>query len=108
MNIVRFISILTVAVLVILEGSIATAGEIEISSLSGQTMTAEVLGYTASSGNVKIKRSDGQVFNTSLSVFDEASPFTSQALLEVSGLARGRASGLLVWGHGISGNRPHS
>ncbi len=57
-------------------GAFATtvvAEEIEVSSTSGQSMTVEVIGYTASSGNVQIKRNDGQIFNTKLSVFDEES-----------------------------------
>lgn len=50
-----------------------SAAEIEVSSTSGQKITVEVLGYTASSGNVRIKRSDGQIINTKISVFDKAS-----------------------------------
>ena len=53
--------------------AVADAEEIEVSSTSGQSMTVEVLGYTASSGNVQIKRSDGQIFNTKISVFDDES-----------------------------------
>ena len=50
-----------------------SAAEIEVASTSGQKITVEVLGYTASSGNVRIKRSDGQIINTKISVFDKAS-----------------------------------
>jgi archaellin len=47
---------------------------IEVRSTSGQTMEVEVLGYTKSSGNLRIKRSvDGQIFNTKIEMFDEAS-----------------------------------
>jgi hypothetical protein len=46
---------------------------IEVASTAGQTMTVEIISYTSSSGNVRIKRADGQFFNTKISVFDAAS-----------------------------------
>ncbi|MBL9154365.1 MAG: hypothetical protein JNK37_17880 [Verrucomicrobiales bacterium] len=50
------------------------AWAIEVRSTGGQAMEVEVLGYTQSSGNVRIKRtSDGQIFNTKINVFDDAS-----------------------------------
>lgn len=50
-----------------------TATPIEVANKAGQSMTVEVLSYTASSGNVRIQRADGQIFNTKLEVFDAAS-----------------------------------
>lgn len=49
------------------------AAVIEVANTSGQKMTVEIVSYTASSGNVRIKRADGQFFNTKLSVFDAPS-----------------------------------
>lgn len=49
------------------------AAEIEVANTAGLKMTVEVISYTASSGNVRIKRADGQMFNTKISVFDKAS-----------------------------------
>jgi len=49
------------------------AAPIEVANKAGQSMTVEVLSYTASSGNVRVKRADGQIFNTKLDVFDAAS-----------------------------------
>ncbi len=49
------------------------AAPIEVSNKAGQSMTVEVLSHTASSGNVRIQRIDGQIFNTKLEVFDAAS-----------------------------------
>jgi hypothetical protein len=50
-----------------------TAAPIDVANKAGQSMTVEVLSYTASSGNVRIQRADGQIFNTKLDVFDAAS-----------------------------------
>lgn len=49
------------------------AAPIEVSNTAGQTMTVEVLSYTASSGNVRVQRSDGQIFNTKIDLFDPPS-----------------------------------
>lgn len=49
------------------------AAPIDVANKAGQSMTVEVLSYTASSGNVRIQRADGQIFNTKLDVFDAAS-----------------------------------
>lgn len=49
------------------------ADPIEVSNTAGQKMTIEVLSYTASSGNVRIRRADGQIFNAKIDVFDPAS-----------------------------------
>lgn len=50
------------------------AAPIEVANKAGQSMTVEVLAYTASSGNVRIQRtSDGQIFNTKIDVFDTGS-----------------------------------
>jgi hypothetical protein len=49
------------------------AAPIDVANKSGQSMTVEVLSYAASSGNVRIQRKDGQIFNTKLDVFDAAS-----------------------------------
>ncbi len=51
----------------------ADAAPIEVANTAGQKMTVEVLAYTASSGNVRVKRADGQIFNTKIDVFDPAS-----------------------------------
>lgn len=51
----------------------ADAEQIVVSNPKGQSMTVEVLSYTTSSGNVQVKRDDGQVINTKLSVFDKES-----------------------------------
>jgi len=50
-----------------------SAAPIEVAGTTGQKMTVEVISYTASSGNVRIKRADGQLFNTKIDVFDPAS-----------------------------------
>ena len=48
--------------------------EIEVQDTKGRKMKIEVLSYTASSGNVRIKRvSDGAIFNTKINAFDTAS-----------------------------------
>lgn len=52
---------------------LANAAPIEVSNTAGQKMTVEVLAYTASSGNVRVKRTDGQIFNTKIDVFNPAS-----------------------------------
>lgn len=49
------------------------AAPIQVSNSAGQSMTVEVLSYTESSGNVRIQRTDGQIFNTKIDVFDAAS-----------------------------------
>lgn len=49
------------------------ASPIEVANKAGQTMAVEVLSYTASSGNVRIRRGDGQIFNTKIDAFDDAS-----------------------------------
>lgn len=49
------------------------AAVIEVANTAGQKMTVEIISYTASSGNVRIKRADGKFFNTKISVFDGAS-----------------------------------
>lgn len=54
-------------------GKALIAAPIEVANKAGQSMTVEVLSYTASSGNVRIQRADGQIFNTKLDVFDAAS-----------------------------------
>ena len=48
--------------------------EIEVRDVKGRSMKIDVLSYTASSGNVRIKRSsDGAIFNTKMNAFDAAS-----------------------------------
>ena len=70
----RHLSAALVCGLILLSGGmLAMAGQIVVSNPQGQTMTVEVLSYTASSGNVQIKRDDGQVINTKISVFDTES-----------------------------------
>lgn len=54
-------------------GMLAGAEQIVVSNPKGQSMTVEVLSYTVSSGNVQVKRDDGQILNTKLSVFDKES-----------------------------------
>lgn len=49
------------------------AGEIEVTDIKGRKMTVEVISYTESSGNVRIKRADGQFFNVKLDIFAPAS-----------------------------------
>ncbi|MCB1086182.1 MAG: hypothetical protein KDM63_03995 [Verrucomicrobiae bacterium] len=50
------------------------ASALEVKSTNGQAMDVEVLGYTKSSGNLRIKRlSDGMIFNTKIELFDDAS-----------------------------------
>ncbi|MCB1230062.1 MAG: hypothetical protein KDN19_07345 [Verrucomicrobiae bacterium] len=44
---------------------------IEVRNTAGQTMDVEVMAYTESSGNVRIKRiTDGQIFNVKIEMFD--------------------------------------
>ncbi|MEM1440990.1 MAG: hypothetical protein AAGF67_01525 [Verrucomicrobiota bacterium] len=50
-----------------------SAAEIEVTDMKGRSMTVEVMSYTESSGNVRIKRNDGQFFNVKLDIFDAAS-----------------------------------
>ncbi|MEM9281007.1 MAG: hypothetical protein AAGA96_04210 [Verrucomicrobiota bacterium] len=52
---------------------VGAAAVIEVTDAQGRSMTVEVLSYTASSGNVKIKRTDGQQFQVKLDIFDAAS-----------------------------------
>ena len=48
--------------------------EIEVKDAKGRKMKIEVVSYTASSGNVRIKRvSDGAIINTKIHAFDTAS-----------------------------------
>jgi hypothetical protein len=42
------------------------ADVIEVANTAGQKMSVEIVSYTASSGNVRIKRADGQFFNTKI------------------------------------------
>ena len=51
----------------------ARAEVIEVANTAGQKMMVEIISYTASSGNVRIKKTDGQFFNAKLSIFDAAS-----------------------------------
>jgi len=54
--------------------STGAVGALEVRDTTGRTMDVEVLAYTKSSGNVKIKRkSDGQIFTVKISLFDAAS-----------------------------------
>ena len=47
---------------------------IEVRNTAGQSMSVEVMAYTESSGNVRIKRlPDGQIFNLKISAFDAES-----------------------------------
>lgn len=68
-------STLAVYLLITIIGTLSSlhAAVIEVASTSGQKMTVEIISHTASSGNVRIKRADGQFFNTKISVFDAAS-----------------------------------
>ncbi len=51
-----------------------SAAEIEVTDVQGRSMNVEVMSYTQSSGNVRIKRiEDGQFFNVKLDVFDATS-----------------------------------
>lgn len=61
---------------------IIPASGIEVRNTAGQTMDVEVLAYTKSSGNVKIKRiEDGQIFNVKIDVFD---PESQKAIAEAA------------------------
>ncbi len=46
---------------------------ITVKDTKGRTMEISVISYTKSSGNVKIKRDDGTVFNVNLNLFDSDS-----------------------------------
>lgn len=62
------------ALMVALGLMLEAVSAIEVRNKAGQAMDVEVLAYTKSSGNVKIKRlPDGQIFNTKIDLFDEAS-----------------------------------
>lgn len=63
-----FISILCLQI-VFLEDSLA----IIVKDTKGRTMDVEVTAYTKSSGNVRIKRKDGNFFNVKISLFDKES-----------------------------------
>jgi len=52
---------------------IATSFAITVKDTKGRTMEIEVMSYTKSSGNVRIKRKDGNLFNVKISLFDEVS-----------------------------------
>ena len=49
------------------------SAEVEVTDLQGRSMIVEVVSYTESSGNVRIKREDGKFFNVKLDIFDAAS-----------------------------------
>jgi len=68
-------STLAVYLLITIIGTLSSlhAAVIEVASTSGQKMNVEIISHTASSGNVRIKRADGQFFNTKISVFDAVS-----------------------------------
>jgi len=64
----------------LLWSSLVSAAEIAVTDVKGRSMNVEVISYTESSGNVRIKRvEDGQFFNVKLDVFDTAS---QQAIVE--------------------------
>lgn len=69
-NMKFFCGILTLLFLASIQ---AYAGPISVSDTQGRSMEVEVLAYTESSGNLKIKRSDGQVFNVKIDIFDSES-----------------------------------
>lgn len=50
-----------------------SAAVIKVTDVKGRSMEVEVIAYTQSSGNVRIKRTDGQFFNVKLDVFDTPS-----------------------------------
>lgn len=52
---------------------IADSFAITVKDTKGRTMDIEVMSYTKSSGNVRIKRKDGNIFNVKISLFDEES-----------------------------------
>lgn len=61
---------------------------IEVQDLNGRKMSVDVLSYTASSGNVRIKRlPDGTMFNVKLNLFDPAS---QKKIIEVAPKAKPR------------------
>lgn len=66
-------AIVACLVLTILISGVVRAGLISVSDTQGRSMEVEILAYTESSGNLKIKRSDGQVFNVKIDVFDTES-----------------------------------
>lgn len=60
--------------LVVLMSPCFAFAEIEVTDLKGRKMKVDVLAYTESSGNTRIKRvSDGAVFNVKISIFDKDS-----------------------------------
>lgn len=52
---------------------VSSATEVEVTDVKGRSMVVEVISYTGSNGKVRIKRSDGQIFDVSLDIFDSAS-----------------------------------
>ena len=59
-----------------------------VKDTQGRSMEVEVLGYTASSGNTRIKRtSDGAIFNVKIDMFDSAS---QEKIKEVAPKARAK------------------
>ena len=63
-------------------------GEIEVKDLKGRKMKIDVLSYTQSSGNVRIKRlSDNAMFNVKISVFD---PESQKKIKEVAPKAKAK------------------
>lgn len=72
----RLVILLFTGLLAMLSGAGVklVAAPVEVANKAGQSMTVEVLAYTASSGNVRIQRtSDGQIFNSKIDLFDAAS-----------------------------------
>ncbi len=53
--------------------SLSSIAEIAVKDVKGREMSIKVLGYTKSTGEVKMSRSDGQVFVVNLNVFDTES-----------------------------------
>jgi hypothetical protein len=65
----RFLRILAL----LLAASQLDAAPIEVSNASGQSMTVEVLSYTPANGTLRLRRADGQIFDTKIDLFDAPS-----------------------------------
>lgn len=64
---------LTIIGILLSQYAIANSFAIIVKDTKGRAMDVEVLSFTKSSGNVRIKRKDGNIFNLKISLFDEES-----------------------------------
>jgi hypothetical protein len=57
----------------LLLATFSMAATIQVTDTKGRSMEVDVLAHTPKTGQTKIKRTDGQVFNVNINMFDEAS-----------------------------------